>query len=104
SRRRHTRFSRDWSSDVCSSDLHPGLQAIAELPAALKALPDPDETLLRHALHWIEQRFEREKRVRAEMGFDDMLTRLDAALGREEIGRASCRERVEVWVGDGARR
>src|SRR5690606_40581280 len=26
SRRRHTRFSRDWSSDVCSSDL----QALAE--------------------------------------------------------------------------
>src|SRR5690606_40120655 len=26
SRRRHTRFSRDWSSDVCSSDLiHPWL-------------------------------------------------------------------------------
>src|SRR5687768_17299800 len=24
SRRRHTRCSRDWSSDVCSSDLHPG--------------------------------------------------------------------------------
>src|SRR5690606_14190571 len=24
SRRRHTRFSRDWSSDVCSSDLHLG--------------------------------------------------------------------------------
>src|SRR5690606_39800144 len=23
SRRRHTRFSRDWSSDVCSSDLPP---------------------------------------------------------------------------------
>src|SRR5690606_39722688 len=23
SRRRHTRFSRDWSSDVCSSDLLP---------------------------------------------------------------------------------
>src|SRR5690606_36876804 len=23
SRRRHTRFSRDWSSDVCSSDLNP---------------------------------------------------------------------------------
>src|SRR5690606_40814899 len=22
-RRRHTRFSRDWSSDVCSSDLRP---------------------------------------------------------------------------------
>src|SRR5690606_39957858 len=24
SRRRHTRFSRDWSSDVCSSDLRRG--------------------------------------------------------------------------------
>src|SRR5690606_40004711 len=27
SRRRHTRFSRDWSSDVCSSDLRPGIHA-----------------------------------------------------------------------------
>src|SRR5690606_41182483 len=26
SRRRHTRFSRDWSSDVCSSDLVPWLR------------------------------------------------------------------------------
>src|SRR5690606_40653835 len=25
SRRRHTRFSRDWSSDVCSSDLGPAV-------------------------------------------------------------------------------
>src|SRR5690606_40080009 len=28
SRRRHTRFSRDWSSDVCSSDLAPVLAGI----------------------------------------------------------------------------
>src|SRR5690606_39486263 len=27
SRRRHTRFSRDWSSDVCSSDLRPSQPA-----------------------------------------------------------------------------
>src|SRR5690606_41161398 len=27
SRRRHTRFSRDWSSDVCSSDLAQRLEA-----------------------------------------------------------------------------
>src|SRR2546428_8214049 len=26
SRRRHTRSDRDWSSDVCSSDLHPLLE------------------------------------------------------------------------------
>src|SRR5262249_46610944 len=30
SRRRHTRLVSDWSSDVCSSDLHPG-QAVAVL-------------------------------------------------------------------------
>src|SRR5690606_41026390 len=29
SRRRHTRFSRDWSSDVCSSDLRGGLVEVA---------------------------------------------------------------------------
>src|SRR5690606_40421510 len=29
SRRRHTRFSRDWSSDVCSSDLLPVLDRLA---------------------------------------------------------------------------
>src|SRR5690606_14649035 len=31
SRRRHTRFSRDWSSDVCSSDLFTSLAAIHNL-------------------------------------------------------------------------
>src|SRR2546422_2126602 len=30
SRRRHTRCSRDWSSDVCSSDLEGSYDAIAE--------------------------------------------------------------------------
>src|SRR5690606_40772078 len=29
SRRRHTRFSRDWSSDVCSSDLYLDTQPLA---------------------------------------------------------------------------
>src|SRR5690606_21698716 len=32
SRRRHTRFSRDWSSDVCSSDLGAGFPLAADLP------------------------------------------------------------------------
>src|SRR2546429_5458203 len=31
SRRRHTRCSRDWSSDVCSSDLHRGTAARTDL-------------------------------------------------------------------------
>src|SRR2546422_7315117 len=33
SRRRHTRCSRDWSSDVCSSDLTPHLAAARRLRA-----------------------------------------------------------------------
>src|SRR5690606_40622688 len=32
SRRRHTRFSRDWSSDVCSSDLHSQTPAVVAVP------------------------------------------------------------------------
>src|SRR5690606_40727513 len=30
SRRRHTRFSRDWSSDVCSSDLNAGVASVVD--------------------------------------------------------------------------
>src|SRR5690606_39662208 len=41
SRRRHTRFSRDWSSDVCSSDLiRIALMAIAGILSACDG-PDP---------------------------------------------------------------
>src|SRR3989449_11299924 len=32
SRRRHTRCSRDWSSDVCSSDLHQSVATVALWP------------------------------------------------------------------------
>src|SRR5690606_40797566 len=39
SRRRHTRFSRDWSSDVCSSDLQ-GLLA----PQSVTDVPEDDAT------------------------------------------------------------
>src|SRR5690606_29756472 len=40
-RRRHTSFSRDWSSDVCSSDL----------PACVKALTPAPRRSVRPALH-----------------------------------------------------
>src|SRR2546422_10755208 len=48
SRRRHTRCSRDWSSDVCSSDLIPDAQAeLAEawLPHQ-RSCQEPDRFLL----------------------------------------------------------
>src|SRR5690606_41332770 len=45
SRRRHTRFSRDWSSDVCSSDLNQFLSRtecgrITCSPKFIKGMPD----------------------------------------------------------------
>ncbi|MEZ1317659.1 exodeoxyribonuclease V subunit beta [Pseudomonas fluorescens] len=62
---------------------HPGLDAMAGLKARLDALPTPDAAVLQHAAQWVSTRFEAEKRRRAEMGFDDMLLRLDAALQAE---------------------
>ncbi|MEG0968246.1 MAG: exodeoxyribonuclease V subunit beta [Pseudomonas sp.] len=59
---------------------HPALQAMERLQEQLNALPTPDACLLEHAAAWVATRFEQEKRRRAEMGFDDMLLRLDHAL------------------------
>src|SRR5699024_12110330 len=96
SRRRHTSSKRDWSSDVCSSDLFVGLlgrlvrQAVDELHRLVEQLDPPD----------------RELDAELVVG-GDVLIPLDkvlghvpgaATVGREdlEIGRASCRERG--WV------
>src|SRR5690606_40656442 len=46
SRRRHTRFSRDWSSDVCSSDL-------AGADVFLESLPDDPEPYAQQAVGWV---------------------------------------------------
>lgn len=60
---------------------HPALNAMVNLKEQLKRLGVPtEEATLRNAAAWVRQRFDREKRQRAEMGFDDMLVRLDAAL------------------------
>src|SRR2546422_2566855 len=40
SRRRHTRCSRDWSSDVCSSDLLPTEERVAAMLAGCHRKPD----------------------------------------------------------------
>lgn len=62
---------------------HPALDAMVGLEAALEGLSDAGDAALHHAAAWVRERFDREKRQRAEMGFDDMLTRLDAALQSE---------------------
>src|SRR5438477_956084 len=68
SRRRHTRLTCDWSSDVCSSDLRPGVD--------LRAVDDGPDV------------YGNRPRVR------------NARARRDQIGRASCRERVEMSVVD----
>src|SRR5690606_40496480 len=50
--RRHTIFSRDWSSDVCSSDLHgaDGLAGVRLPPASRRAEPESAVAFLRRRI------------------------------------------------------
>src|SRR5690606_39723422 len=91
SRRRHTRFSRDWSSDVCSSDLvfgdlpkhlwdllagreEGGTSASSDLRTGASAFPA--------CVPYGKFRLSRQRGYQGSW---------------EKIGRASCRERVCFW-------
>src|SRR2546430_14464638 len=74
SRRRHTRFDCDWSSDVCSSDLQHFLL----------------DVLL---VNTCAGRDHAEQKVLSRLGELKVYKRRDT-----EIGRASCRERGEISV------
>src|SRR5690625_6046033 len=94
SRRRHTRWPRDWSSDVCSSDLS-----------------DSEERLRKQWEEVIDRAFAED------MSPEDVTTNAVAGPGRKavavwvakqqgtlagQIGRASCRERGWIAEGTGA--
>src|SRR3712207_9531241 len=87
SRRRHTRYWRDWSSDVCSSDLD--APKIAETARPGKAFPPQIDAPGGPPLH---------SPVHLRDGFLSERTNGKSWL---KIGRASCRERVEISVGAG---
>src|SRR5690606_40128883 len=97
SRRRHTRFSRDWSSDVCSSDLAiTGEGGVGQLVEgrmqAINGLPRRHRNLALGRITALVQ----------QAGADGCLVLgliqpADDVLVRK-IGRASCRERVEISV------
>ncbi|MCK9988248.1 MAG: exodeoxyribonuclease V beta subunit [Azoarcus sp.] len=59
---------------------HPAFVEIPRLKAALADLPQARAELLRFAARWVARRFAAEQQRRAQMGFNDLLTRLDAAL------------------------
>src|SRR5690606_39758719 len=100
----HTRFSRDWSSDVCSSDLK-------------KASADTTQFTRYNSVHSDSTGFEKAQRLAQQTLNNGMLLKkrfvLEEALGhggmgtvysakdlRKEIGSASGREREWGRVGD----
>src|SRR5690606_40833785 len=98
SRRRHTRFSRDWSSDVCSSDLY-----------LILVSPTPFASFRR-----LRSRFRGgitgASPIAAMLGCASTIFCCQKhyalcappAKSTKQIGRASCRERVDTSVVDGA--
>src|SRR5437879_13851860 len=82
SRRRHTRYIGDWSSDVCSSDLV-GMSAPSLIFGSSMTGTSGGRML--------------EILTRLMLPMPAASSALSNAL--REIGRASCRERVEVGVG-----
>src|SRR5207249_7536430 len=77
SRRRHTSSKRDWSSDVCSSDLSRVSERTAELLAETRDVEIPRGA--------VGRMIDRGERIA-----DPLLEGVE-----NEIGRASCRERVQ---------
>ncbi len=69
-----------WKAERGPVPAHPALAATADLRAALSSLPAAREPILRHAARWVAERFAAAQARRAQMGFNDLLTRLDAAL------------------------
>ncbi len=59
---------------------HAAFLAIDDLVSLAQQEPDISEKLIKHAVHWVRNRYNTEKQRLAQMTFDDMLTRLDKAL------------------------
>jgi exodeoxyribonuclease V beta subunit len=77
---------------------HPAFDAIGELPAQLAALPQARNDLLCHAARWVARRLAQEQQRRAQLGFDDLLTRLAAALDGANGERLAQRMRAQFPV------
>src|SRR5690606_39799578 len=94
--RRHTRFSRDWSSDVCSSDLRFGFGISAEDDVRIASLMaligsgHSDRVMLAHdsVVSFLSRGFNPPPEIAA------TLVNWKPTHLIKKIGRASCRERV----------
>src|SRR5690606_40037555 len=90
SRRRHTRFSRDWSSDVCSSDLKLAVKKINELAHSEQPF------LLAVGFFKPHLPFNSPKKYWDIYDENTLSVTATPDLPQGEIGRASCRERVKI--------
>src|SRR5205809_5057162 len=98
SRRRHTRCRRDWSSDVCSSDLG-SLGSVSDFPdrdlnsedlsAKSETEPrEPERDLARPLVSEAARDSDPDRDLYSEL--------FSPRVEVEQIGRASCRERREI--------
>src|SRR5690606_40898735 len=101
SRRRHTRFSRDWSSDVCSSDLR-----------GVRASQDSSKPEYKQRVQVLDGLCRDDWLRHITKGYDALSAASAKKFGQTalagelegQIGRASCRERgVSAVVGDSVR-
>src|SRR5690606_40983860 len=100
SRRRHTRFSRDWSSDVCSSDLLPRVVGISQAMewVATGRVFDAEEALAGGLVSRIEPA---DGLLAAAHGIAENTSAVSVALRSEErrVGR-ECRSRKTLARGE----
>src|SRR5690606_40752018 len=102
SRRRHTRFSRDWSSDVCSSDLNNiATELMSARDHALEA-NRAKSTFLANMSH------ELRTPLNAIIGYSELLEEESAETGRDDFiprseERRVGKERRRRWAAESQR-
>src|SRR5207253_7246487 len=99
----HTRWPRDWSSDVCSSDLYARqLHDQSDLPAGSFETQFTFAQALTEAAKAAKSCLLVISLPASDTGGSPHTQTEDVEVGGvrgREIGRASCRERVETWGG-----
>src|SRR5690606_41002324 len=98
SRRRHTRFSRDWSSDVCSSDLDPAVAGSLPPISILDAAEKKQKSFSPESLEAMSRLLEIKLK---EFGVEVVVESVHPGPVITQIGRASCRGRGEDKAGVG---
>src|SRR5690606_40855765 len=92
SRRRHTSFSRDWSSDVCSSDLFEGTIEVATNSDG------PHQVWIEAVANQWKNNLGVDSAPKLYPTFAAFLDEREADVVGGQIGRASCRERLWMVV------